>query len=161
MTDAFTAVDVLVARMESNPEDFRHGGKFTWVADATYEMIINYPDSTSTPKNNLKWLLTEQEQARLMAAYRNLARMQFQQEVFAKLCADPEESKYEWRVKNTEAPKILGTQEVLAKAQGLFTKAHDDYLRQQATEAQQNALRGAPWGGVLGGVANTVFGGKK
>ena len=159
MTDAFTAVDVLVARMESNPEDFIHGGRFTPVADAVYEMILNYPNGA--PNSKLQWMLTEQEQVRLMAAYRNFARMQFQQEVFAKLCADPEESKYEWRVKNTEAPKILGTQEVLAKAQGLFTKAHDDYLRQQAIEAQQNAARGAPWGGALGSVANTFFGGKK
>jgi hypothetical protein len=160
MTDAFTAVDVLVARMESNPEDFLHGGKFRWVADATYEMIINY--SNGTPKNNLKWILTEQEQVRLMAAYRNLSRMQFQQEVFAKLCADPaEESKYEWRVKNIEAPKILGTQEVLAKAQEVLNAEYDGYMQRQAIEAQQNAARGAPWGGALGSVANTFFGGKK
>jgi len=165
MTDAFTAVDVLVARMESNPEDFRHGGKFTWVADATYEMIINYPDSTSTPKNNLKWLLTEQEQARLMAAYRNLARMQFQQEVFAKLCADPAERSPQ----RTEAMcldpngniKIIGSQEVREKAQEVFAAEYDKYMQRQATEAQQNAARGVPWGSVLGGVTNTFFGGKK
>jgi hypothetical protein len=161
MTDAFTAVDVLVARMESNPEDFIHGGKFTPVADAVYEMILNYPNGA--PNSKLQWMLTEQEQARLMAAYRNLARMQFQQEVFAKLCADPaEESRERIRIDSSGnvgigAPKILGTQEVLAKAQELFTKAHDDYLRGQATEAQQNAARGVPWGSV----ANTFFGGKK
>ena len=155
MSDAFTAVDVLVARMGSNPEDFLHGGKFKWVADATYEMIINY--SNGTPKNNLKWILTEQEQVRLMAAYRNLSRMQFQQEVFAKLCADPEEGRERMRIDSDGTPKIIGSQEVLAKAQGLFTKAHDDYLRQQAIEAQQNAARGVPWGSV----ANTFFGGKK
>ena len=161
MSDAFTAVDVLVARMEANPEDFRHGGKFRWVAEAIYEMIINYPDSTSTPKNNLKWLLTEQEQVRLMAAYRNFARMEFQQEVFAKLCADPEESRERMRIKSDGAMKIIGTQEVLAKAQEVLNAEYDGYMQRQAIEAQQNAARGVPWGGALGSVANTFFGGKK
>lgn len=160
MTDAFTAVDVLVARMESNPEDFIHGGKFTPVADAVYEMILNYPNSA--PKSKLQWMLTEQEQARLMAAYRNLARMQFQQEVFAKLCADPAERS---PVQYTEAMrldsngniKIIGSQEVREKAQEVFAAEYDKYTQRQAIEAQQNAARGVPWGSV----ANTFFGGKK
>lgn len=78
--DNFTAVEVLIARMETNPDEFLRGGRLGYVADAIYEAALS-------PKleSERLWFLKDAEKIKLIAAYREYCRARFQEELFVKL----------------------------------------------------------------------------
>ena len=79
----FTAVEILIARMETNPDEFLRGGRLGYVADAIYEAALS-------PKleSERLWFLKDAERVKLIAAYREYCRMQFQAELLAKLLTE-------------------------------------------------------------------------
>ena len=76
----FTAVEVLIARMETNPGEFLHGGHLRYISDAIHEAALS-------PKleSGRLWFLKDEEKIKLVIAYREFCRAQFQTELFARL----------------------------------------------------------------------------
>lgn len=85
MSDNFTAVEILIKRMETNPDEFLRGGRLGYVADAIYEAALS-------PKleSERLWFFKDAEKIKLIAAYREFCRKQFQDELFKKLFEDKE-----------------------------------------------------------------------
>ena len=83
MSDNFTAVEILIKRMETNPGEFLRGGRLGYVADAIYEAALS-------PKleSERLWFFKDAEKIKLIAAYREYCRMQFQAELLAKLLTE-------------------------------------------------------------------------
>lgn len=79
----FTAVDVLIKRMETTPEDFLRTGQLYFVSEAVHEMALS-------PKFESKrfWFLKDAEKVQLIAAYREYCRKKFQAELFRTLFSE-------------------------------------------------------------------------
>lgn len=84
--EEFVVVDVLIARMESDPKDFLPGNKFYRIANSIYEISMGV--ATSKDSETLVWVLTEDEKARLIAAYKKFCRKKFQETVLHSLLKD-------------------------------------------------------------------------
>jgi len=81
MTELSNAVTVLIARMESHPEDFAVGGKFTGVADALYGMLGLVQD---IPRSSY-WFLTDADKEALTEAWKKYHRTAMDKEVMTKI----------------------------------------------------------------------------
>lgn len=81
--EVFNAVDVLIERMQSNPEDFDVRGRFYAIAEALTDMALG----AKLVSEHL-WMLTDQEKICLLNAYRALCRKNFQETIYNKLFED-------------------------------------------------------------------------
>jgi hypothetical protein len=110
MSDNFTAVEVLIGRMESNPEEFLYGGRLRYIAEAIHEAALS-------PKleSERLWFLKDAEKIKLISAYRDFCRARFQDELFTRLF----ETKTE--VLQTNSAPSLGT--LMEKQQALLEQA--------------------------------------
>lgn len=117
MSDNFTAVEVLIKRMETNPDEFLRGGRLGYVADAIYEAALS-------PKleSERLWFFKDAERVKLIAAYRDFCRTQFQAELFARLF---EEKTEVLQKSNAQAQAIFDQEYAKQRAAGagVFTAA--------------------------------------
>lgn len=79
----FTAVDVLIKRMETTPEDFLHNGQLAHISDAIHEMAL----SVKLDSDRF-WFLKDAEKVQLISAYREFCRKKFQDELFKTLFSE-------------------------------------------------------------------------
>lgn len=79
----FTAVEVLIARMETNPGEFLHGGHLRYISDAIHEMAL----SVKLDSDRF-WFLKDAEKVQLISAYREYCRKKFQAELFKTLFSE-------------------------------------------------------------------------
>ena len=127
MSDNFTAVEVLIKRMETNPGEFLHGGRLRYISDAIHEAALS-------PKleSERLWFLKDAEKIKLIAAYREFCRMRFQTELFARLFEDKEP------VQAGLTP--LTADETIKHAQTIFDQ---EYAKQRAAGAGVFTAAGA------------------
>jgi hypothetical protein len=81
MTELSNAVTVLIARMESHPEDFEPRNKFANVADALYGMLGLVQD---IPRSAY-WFLTDADKEALTEAWKKYHRTAMDKEVMTKI----------------------------------------------------------------------------
>lgn len=124
----FTVVEVLIGRMESNPDEFLRGGRLGYVADAIYEAALS-------PKleSERLWFFKDAEKIKLIAAYREFCRKQFQDELFKKLFEDKEplQTNLTPLVDRMEKQKMLLQQECearMARQQSISNSAYNAWL---------------------------------
>lgn len=79
----FTAVEVLIKRMETTPEDFLHNGQLYFVSEAVHEMAL----SVKLDSDRF-WFLKDAEKVQLISAYREYCRKKFQAELFKTLFSE-------------------------------------------------------------------------
>lgn len=123
----FTAVEILIKRMETNPDEFLRGGRLGYVADAIYEAALS-------PKleSERLWFFKDAEKIKLIAAYREYCRMQFQTELFARLF----EEKTEVLQTNLTPLNTL-----MEKQQALLQQEYETRMaRQQSMMARQQSM---------------------
>lgn len=123
----FTAVEILIKRMETNPDEFLRGGRLGYVADAIYEAALS-------PKleSERLWFFKDAEKIKLIAAYREYCRMQFQTELFARL--------FEEKVEPIQKSNALTADEMIKHAQTIFDQ---EYAKQRAAGAGVFTAAGA------------------
>jgi hypothetical protein len=83
------AVTVLIARMESHPDDFGPGNKFAGVADALYGMLGLVQD---IPRSAY-WFLTDADKEALTEAWKKYHRTRMEKEVMEKIFDDGAEER--------------------------------------------------------------------
>jgi hypothetical protein len=117
MTELSNAVTVLIARMESHPEDFKESAgepypKFAYLAIWLRIMCggENHKDK-GTPANPL-WHMTETDKEALKEAYRNLARKEFEGMVMRDIFDDGSEERERQSAYNASMQKRLAQQAV-------------------------------------------------
>lgn len=115
----FTAVEILIKRMETNPDEFLRGGRLGYVADAIYEAALS-------PKleSERLWFFKDAEKIKLIAAYREFCRARFQEELFTRL--------FEEKVEPIQKSNALTADEMIKHAQTIFDQ---EYAKQRAAGA--------------------------
>lgn len=121
----FTVVDLLCARMETNPDEFGPSGKFWDIAQPLSVMAVH-----ATLNSDSLWMLTDNERVKLLDAYRKMHRGLLQTRVFRKIL-----------ITSTEEGKsgLIPTDEMIrnsAAAMAVNMRAKDDmqyeaWLKQQ------------------------------
>ena len=116
MSDNFTAVEVLIGRMESNPEEFLYGGRLRYIAEAIHEAALS-------PKleSERLWFLKDAEKIKLISAYRDFCRARFQDELFTRLF----ETKTEV-LQKSKPTKIFGTAEGIERGVKLLESYYEE-----------------------------------
>lgn len=100
----FTAVEVLIKRMETNPDEFMHGGSLRYISDAIHEVALSHKLDSGR-----LWFLKDAEKIKLVAAYREFCRAQFQTELFTRLFEDKEPAPVNERMRiDASGAVILG-----------------------------------------------------
>lgn len=161
-------VKILLARMETNPEDFvatekEATGRLTRPKFHAVSELLRKAVMSQPTKSDEYWMcLSKEERHALINAYRNLKRKEFSNGVMKTLMADEKEEK-----ESTPAKKMYINPSQMALAQKLGI-SEQEYARQLAmaqrnAAAQNQALQGTGLSGYYGGSTpiQGIFGGSK
>lgn len=150
MSELSNAVTVLIARMESHPEDFdlRTGGlysstKFGDVAGALYGLV-----GMDAGKAGAYWFLSDADKEALIEAWKKYHRTAMEKEVMGKIFDDGSEER------DRKAAYISGMK---ASMQQQVQAAQNLYPAQNS--AQGMAIQGSSYNGGLLGQAGNAFSG--
>lgn len=149
MTELSNAVTVLIARMESHPEDFEmwgpHRAKFAGTAEALYGLV-----GLDEDKKNAYWFLSDADKEALIAAWRKFHLAKFGKDVMDTIFDDGSAER-----------------EREAEAQKLKMQMYQQQIYQQQAQMPQpvsalNAAQGSGnyynGGGFLGSVGSALQG---
>lgn len=154
-------VEILIARMKSNPEDFDFGGKFGTYGNALAE-LAGGSQRVRRVEDDLApfYFLSEEDRTALVEAWNERMREGFTQGVMKTLMEDPKPADEE-RIRFSSSGNV-GINAVTQQAQLNIAAQQAQYeanLRTQAMNnaynAQQNQLQGGLGG--LGAVAGGFF----
>lgn len=159
-------VKILLARMETNPEDFvatekEATGRLTRPKFHAVSELLRKAVMSQPTKSDEYWMcLSKEERHALINAYRNLKRKEFSNGVMKTLMADEKAEE--------PGPKrmyINPSQMALAQKLGISEQEYARQLAmaQQRNSAQNQALQGAGLSGYYGGSnpMQGIFGGSK
>jgi hypothetical protein len=145
MSELSNAVTVLIARMESHPEDFAVGGKFTGVADALYGMLGLVQD---IPRSSY-WFLTDADKEALTEAWKKYHRTAMDKEIMEAIFDDGEGAR--------ELEKVQMELQ-RAKQRAMM---QNSALQGSSYSYGQNAMNAAQGMAIHSGMANTLSLGKE
>lgn len=135
-------VRILIERMETNPEDFEYGGRFSDIAETINEFC---QDSNRT----WFWFLSEEDKAALKRAWADKAGREFSEHVMKTLFEEPKEKEDPYKYVKAQIKKSQVTQQAqIAQAKALANSYHP----------AQNSVLGSGANGISGlgaqGVSN-------
>ena len=146
MSELSNAVTVLIARMESHPEDFNTIGlgrvKFRNEADALYGLA-----GLDKERAGAYWFLTDADKEALVEAWKKYHRTAMEREVMAKIFDDGSEERELEDIYNA------GMQKRLAQ----ITAQQNSTIHPLQNSAQNAVLQGGNYnGGLLGQASNAL-----
>lgn len=160
MTELSNAVTVLIARMESHPEDFelyssKHRAKFAQTAEALYGLV-----GMDKEKAGAYWFLTDADKEALIEAWKKYHRTAMEKEVMERIFDDGAEER-EAEVKRLQAQQrahinaqmaaigaSTGTYQTTTIKPGQLSPLHHN----AAQSGYQGLLGSAGNAGLLGGL---------
>jgi len=145
MTELSNAVTVLIARMESHPEDFNGAGqlgrpKFSDVANALYGLV-----GMDKEMAGAYWFLTDADKEALIEAWKKYHRTAMEKEVMLKIFDDGAEER-EAEVKRLQAQKRAHINAQMAAQQikaGSISPLHNNAAQNSTVQPWQNATNAA------------------
>ena len=147
MTELSNAVTVLIARMESHPEDFNTTGfgkpKFRDVADALYGLA-----GLDKERAGSYWFLTDADKEALIEAWKKYHRAEMERAVMSTIFDDGSEERERQSTYNASMRKAM-SQQAIAQQQAA----------QNLYPAQNAVLQGGNYTGGLLGQAGNAFSG--
>jgi hypothetical protein len=172
MTEEKSFVDLVLERMDTNPEEFIEGTeKFRWSTllhavrthvNTTTEYFDREP--VSSTRSMLEWALDKEEMNAIVAKYREVYRTHLKKDYLRHILAGAE-AEYRYNVPVTGASRILSAGKTLGPQQGytinkssasLITPAA---MRDEALQVLQTAIdreaREGNWGAVSSGPFTT------
>lgn len=147
MTELSNAVTVLIARMESHPEDFSlytpHRAKFAGTAEALYGMV-----GMDKEKAGAYWFLTDADKEALIEAWKKYHRTAMEKEVMETIFDDGsrELEKVEMQMKQAQ---------IRAQMQNAMMQSTGTYSPGQFVNAAQNSSGNT---GLLGSATHAFSG---
>jgi hypothetical protein len=163
MTELSNAVTVLIARMETHPEDFdlHNGGlysstKFGDVAGALYGLA-----GLDEGKRYAYWFLTDADKEALLEAWKKYHRTAMEKEVMEKIFDDgqAERERIEMRQQMYQAQQRAMIQNQMLQSTGTYqtTTIKPGQLIPMSNSAQNAALQGGNYNGGLLGQAGSAL----
>ena len=130
------AVTVLIARMESHPEDFEVGHKFAGVADLLYGVL-----GLNEEKKHAYWFLTDADKEALIEAWKKYHRTRMEKQTMEAIFDDGAEER------EREMERVKMRQQMYQAQQA---------ARSSRIHPMQNAIQGGNYNGGLLGQGMTV-----
>jgi hypothetical protein len=170
MTEEKSFVDLVLERMDTNPEEFIEGTeKFRWStllsAIRTHVNISSdylTRETVSSTRSMLEWAIDKEEMDAIVAKYREVYRTHLKKDYLRHILAGKETDYY---YKNTGASQILKVSKTLGPQQGYaINKASNSIItsaamRDEALQVLQTAIdreaREGNWGAVPAGPFTT------
>lgn len=124
MTELSNAVTVLIARMETHPEDFRYGNKFGDFADAMWS-LVGVDDGVKAPF----WFLSEADKQALRNAWAKLQYGGWEKDIMERVFDEDfykrrdEQHAYEQQMKQQMYQQRMAMQNQLAASTGTYQTA--------------------------------------
>lgn len=133
-------VEILIARMETNPEDFDYGGRFSTYGETLSEMANGLTQSV-----RVLYFLPEEDRTALIGAWNEHMRQKFTNKVMQTLVEDP--------------PQLAEQKkESLVQTQAQYRQMRADQQLQSVNNSYNNPYQNhGQWGGAIG-IAETSGG---
>ena len=145
------AVTVLIARMESHPEDFEmwgpHRAKFAGTAEALCGLV-----GLDEDKKNAFWYLSDADKEALIAAWKKLHLAKFEKDVMETIFDDG----YEERQREAEMQKLKRQHQMHVMQQQIYQK--QAHMPQPVTGLNHAAQNSTGNTGLFGSAANAFSG---
>ena len=164
MTELSNAVTVLIARMETHPEDFRYGNKFGDFADAMWS-LVGVDDGVKAPF----WFLSETDKQALRNAWAKLQYGGWEKDIMERVFdEDFYKRKEEQQLYEAQMKQQIYQQRMAAQNQ-MLSASTGTYQPGQIHPAQ-NAIQGGNYNGGLlssaganagAGFFSSIFGSSK
>jgi hypothetical protein len=147
MSELSNAVTVLIARMESHPEDFNTTGfgkpKFRDVADALYGLA-----GLDKERAGSYWFLTDADKEALIEAWKKYHRAEMERAVMNTIFDDGSEERERQSAYNASMRKSMSQQAI----------AQQQIATQNARQGQITPLHNNPNQGLFGGAVGSALG---
>jgi hypothetical protein len=152
MSELSNAVTVLIARMESHPEDFEVGHKFAGVADLLYGVL-----GLNEEKKYAYWFLTDADKEALLEAWKKYHRTRMEKEVMEKIFDDGSEERERMQMKQQmyQAQQRAMIQNQMMQSTGTYQTT--PIKPGQLTPLHNNAAQSG-YQGLLGSVGSALQG---
>ena len=151
MTELSNAVTVLIARMETHPEDFEYGNKFGDFADAMWGLVC-VDDKVKAPL----WFLSDADKQALIEAWAKIHYGRWEKEIMEKVFDEDfykrrDEAKlYEQQMKQQMYQQRMAVQSQLAASTGTYQTTQIQPGQFQHHPAQNNNS------GLLGSISSAL-----
>ena len=164
MTELSNAVTVLIARMETHPEDFKHTGlsrpKFADLAEYLTMLASGVPKGQKDYESSIRqayWFLTDADKKALVEAFKKMHYTDFEKGVMKRVF---DEEYYERQEEQERQRMQINAQmAAIGVSTGTYqtTTIKPGQLIPMSNSAQNAALQGGNYNGGLLGQAGTAF----